>query len=78
MPATKTAKDIRRKTFLLSQSLVDRAQKALQTETETAAVVQALEYVAFEKELIAALSKTAGKGKGHFDLDMFEDWNQRA
>lgn len=74
MERKKRSADIRRKTFLLSQSLVDEAQAALHTETETDAVVQALEWVVFENEAAGALRKTAGKGKGHFDLDLYEDW----
>ena len=73
MPSGKP-RDVRRKTFLLSQGLVDRAQEALHTETETKAVIQALEYVSFEKEHLAALKKTAGKGKSHFDLILYDDW----
>ena len=72
----KKAKDIKRKTYLLSQSLVKKAQSALHAKTETDTVIQALEYVTFEKEALSALSKTAGKGKGHFDQTLFNDWRR--
>jgi len=71
-------KDLRRKTYLLSEDLIKRAQDILGARTETETVTRALEYIAFEKEVLKALHGTAGKGRGHFDLSLYGDWKRAA
>ena len=52
--------DVVRKNMRLSQDLIDRARKILGTRTETAAVEQALEMVAFREEVVERESTRAG------------------
>lgn len=51
-----------RKNMRLRQDLIDRAREVLGTRTETETVEQALELVAFRKELSDGLGRIAGSG----------------
>ena len=49
-----------KKNFRLYQSKIDRARKALQVETETEAVDQALDFVIFRDELVKGVRAMRG------------------
>ncbi len=51
-----------RKNLRLTQAKIDRAKKILGTKTETETIEQALDLVAFRKEVIAGLESFAGSG----------------
>jgi hypothetical protein len=51
-----------RKNLRLSQTKIDKAKKILGTKTETETIEQALDLVAFRKEVVAGLEKFAGSG----------------
>lgn len=65
---------LKRKTFILDENLVREAQQLLGTRTETEAVVEALRSVVLEKQVLADMRRVAGRGRGHFDFDLFPDW----
>ena len=66
MPGTKK---VVRKNMRLRQDLIDRAKRILGTSTETETVEQALELVAFRKEVSEGIRKIAGSGSMRdFDL----------
>ena len=54
-------KDLRKKTWLLDQRLIDLARKHYRTKTEKEAVTKALEDVVTDEKIDKALRKTAGK-----------------
>lgn len=51
-----------RKNLRLSQAKIDRAKRILGTKTETETVEQALDLVAFRKEVVDGLEGLAGSG----------------
>lgn len=51
-----------RKNLRLSQGKIDRAKKILGTKTETETIEQALDLVAYRKELVAGIERIAGSG----------------
>ena len=51
-----------RKNMRLRQDLIDRAKRILGTSTETETVEQALELVAFRKEVSDGIRRIAGSG----------------
>jgi hypothetical protein len=51
-----------RKNLRLTQAKIDRAKKILGTETETETIEQALDLVAFRKEVVAGIRRIAGTG----------------
>ena len=51
-----------RKNLRLSQSKIDRARRILGTKTETETVEQALDLVAFRKEVVEGIEGLAGSG----------------
>jgi Arc/MetJ family transcription regulator len=59
MPGTKK---VVRKNMRLRQDLIDRAKRILGTSTETETVEQALELVAFRKEVSEGIRKIGGSG----------------
>ena len=58
---TKVAKTVR-KNMRLRQDLLDRARRILGTKTETETVEQALELVAFRKEVTEGILRIGGSG----------------
>ena len=58
---TKVAKTVR-KNMRLRQDLLDRARRILGTKTETETVEQALELVAFRKEVTEGIQRIGGSG----------------
>jgi hypothetical protein len=60
MPSTR--KKAVRKNMRLRQELIDRAKHILGTSTETETVEQALELVAFRKEVSEGVRRIAGSG----------------
>lgn len=54
------AKAVVRKNMRLRQELIDRAKKILGTKTETETVEQALELVAFRREVSRGIRRIAG------------------
>jgi hypothetical protein len=52
---------VRKKTWLLNQSLVDRVRRIYRTKTETDAVTRALEEVVVREEIKKAFRVSAGK-----------------
>lgn len=59
-----------RKNMRLRQGLIDRAKKILGTQSETETVEQALELVAFRKEVSDGIRKMAGT---HSMRDIFAE-----
>lgn len=59
-----------RKNMRLRQGLIDRARKILGTQSETETVEQALELVAFRREVTDGIRKMAGT---HSMRDIFAD-----
>jgi hypothetical protein len=51
-----------RKNLRLSQSKIDRAKRILGTRTETETIEQALDLVAFRKEVVEGIEALAGTG----------------
>jgi hypothetical protein len=51
-----------RKNLRLTQAKIDRAKKILGTETKTETIEQALDLVAFRKEVVAGIRRIAGSG----------------
>jgi hypothetical protein len=51
-----------RKNLRLTQAKIDRAKRILGTETETETIEQALDLVAFRKEVVAGIRRIAGTG----------------
>ena len=49
-----------RKNLRLTQAKIDRAKKILGTRTETETIEQALDLVAFKKEVLEGISRQAG------------------
>lgn len=68
MPKVETK--IVRKNMRLRQELIDEARKILGTHTETETVEQALELVAFRREVSAGIRKMAGS---HSMRDIFAE-----
>lgn len=58
MPGTR--KNVVRKNMRLRQDLIDRAKEILGTETETETVEEALELVAFRKDVSEGIRRIAG------------------
>lgn len=54
-----------RKNLRLTQDKIDRAKKILGTRTETETVEQALDLVAYRKEVVAGIERIAGTGAIH-------------
>jgi Arc/MetJ family transcription regulator len=59
MPSTQK---VVRKNMRLRQDLIDEARKILGTQTETETVEQALELVAFRKEVSEGIRRFSGSG----------------
>lgn len=57
-------KTIRKKTWLLDQSLIHKVRRIYGTRTETEAVTRALQEVVFRAQLKRMLQATAGKIPG--------------
>ena len=55
-----STKKVVRKNMRLRQELIDRARRILGTDTETETVEQALELVAFRKEVSDGIRRIAG------------------
>lgn len=51
-----------RKNLRLTQDKIDRARKILGTTTETETIEQALDLVAFRREVVAGIERIAGSG----------------
>lgn len=68
-------KGIVRKNLRLTQEKIDRARKILGTKTETETVEQALDLVAFRKEVVEGIGRIAGTGALR---DIFEDDDEAA
>jgi len=51
-----------RKNLRLTQGKIDRAKKILGTKTETETIEQALDLVAYRKEVVAGIEHIAGSG----------------
>jgi Arc/MetJ family transcription regulator len=51
-----------RKNLRLTQDKIDRAKRILGTRTETETVEQALDLVAYRKEVVAGIERIAGTG----------------
>jgi hypothetical protein len=49
-----------RKNLRLTQAKIDKAKKILGTRTETETIEQALDLVAFKKEVLGGISRLAG------------------
>lgn len=64
------AEKVVRKNMRLRQDLIDRAKNILGTKTETETVEQALELVAFRKEVADGIRKIAGS---HSMRDIYAD-----
>lgn len=58
----KTRENVVRKNMRLRQDLIDRAREILGTETETETVEEALELVAFRREVSEGIRRIAGSG----------------
>lgn len=54
-----------RKKVRLTQAKLDRAKSILGAETETDAIEQALDLVAFRKEVLDGVRRQAGRGGWH-------------
>ncbi|MEQ1856197.1 MAG: hypothetical protein ABL963_07000 [Longimicrobiales bacterium] len=63
-----------RKNLRLTQAKIDRARKILGTETETETIEQALDLVAFRREVVAGIERIAGSGAVD---DAFERMGER-
>lgn len=59
-----------RKNYRLDPALIDRARQILGTKTETETIEQALDMVAFRKEVIDGVERGAGAGLW---VDVFQD-----
>ena len=57
-----TKKKTVRKNLRLTQAKIDRAKRILGTKTETETIEQALDLVAFRREVVAGLENLAGSG----------------
>lgn len=64
-----------RKNLRLTQDKIDRAKKILGTRTETETIEQALDLVAFRKEVVEGLERIAGTGALR---DIFADEDEAA
>ena len=51
-----------RKNLRLTQAKIDKAKRILGTTTETETIEQALDLVAFRKEVVAGIERIAGTG----------------
>ena len=51
-----------RKNLRLTQTKIDRAKKILGTRTETETIEEALDLVAFRKEVMAGIERISGTG----------------
>jgi len=51
-----------RKNLRLTQTKIDRAKKILGTRTETETIEEALDLVAFRKEVVAGIKSISGTG----------------
>lgn len=56
------SKGVVQKNMRLTQAKIDRAKQILGTETETETVEQALDLVAFRKEVMEGLERIGGSG----------------
>lgn len=56
------AEALRKKNFRLRQSSIDRAMEILGTRTETETIEQALQMVAFQREMLDAVDAMYGAG----------------
>jgi hypothetical protein len=61
-PRVEPAEALRKKNFRLRQSDIDRAMEILGTHTETETIQQALEMVAFQREMLDAVDAMYGAG----------------
>lgn len=59
-----------RKNLRLTQAKIDKAKRILGTKTETETIEQALDLVAFRKEVVQGIERIAGSGGIR---DIFED-----
>lgn len=59
-----------RKNLRLTQDKIDRARRILGTRTETETIEQALDLVAFRREVISGIERIAGTGALR---DVFDD-----
>ena len=51
-----------RKNLRLTQAKIDRAKRILGTSTETETIEEALDLVAFRKEVVAGIERISGSG----------------
>lgn len=65
-----TKSGVVRKNMRLTQAKIDRAKKILGTRTETETVEEALDLVAFRREVIDGIERIAGTGALR---DVYED-----